>query len=343
MQFFLQRNWFSSFFWIITIAFGLSVLFIDVFFRLGGMRAVILATGIYAQIHFIISYLFAFHNLKRWLQNSFLGAFFSYLLLIGGTFYFYRELVLFISAFWGFMAVAGFFLLHFYENTIFFSETTAPQRPVLPSVERTALYFLLAAFSALLYLFYAPSYGQRFASVKIIFSGIDTWMLAAAAGVVLFLAAFIFIRGANHALLAKIVIPYLAAISVLFFIGSYFLSFFGIVYFITVWHFFMWHVFYVWKLWKRHPTFSPMPVSHKDLPEGTLAGTLAYGTSGPVPFLILSGIVAIFLVGYFISDYRATTQAFFYNPVYGQFSMFVWSIPHIALSFLPLRNMSVRA
>src|SRR3989338_9280929 len=116
MSFSLPKSGLFTFCWIMALSFGLSIIFIDAFLRLGGMRALILATGIYAQTHFTLSYLFSFNNLKRWLRNSFLGTFFLYLILIGGTFYFYRELVAFISVFWGFMAVAGFFLLHFYEN-----------------------------------------------------------------------------------------------------------------------------------------------------------------------------------------------------------------------------------
>src|SRR3989344_3359972 len=311
------RNFFGSrFFWIMFVSFTASVFFLKIFIELGGWTILILATTLYAQSHFLMAYFFSFEGLKRKLSNSTLAVFFIYgamFLLVFGPFRYWLE---FSTLFWGFMAIAGFFLLHFYENILFFLETSFPGASnfiVLTKWERRFFYFTLASFAFSLYLISAASYGPRFGFVAIRLQEIGSWPFILSAGLTGVLLALLFYFSRNRRAVMKLSFIALGMTAALFFIGTRYLSFFGLIYFVTVWHFSMWNVFYLWKLWVRTRSISFLPVSANTLPQNPFSGFVAYAASGPTPFLVSTLLLSFLVVVYFLSDYPGGRQALLFH------------------------------
>lgn len=325
------------FFWIMFVSMACAILFYIGAYSTFGWKGVIFGTTLFAQVHFLMSYAFSFNNIKEKMRGSFAAGLGIYLLLIGLPIAFYSQLLTFVSAFWGLMMVMAYFLLHYYENIFYFWDTSAAPSSstrTLGGYERGVLYFILSTFAFLLLLPLAQSYGYKFRHAAVRYYGVEDIAYILTAALLVLLVSYFLYRGGFSTTILKLLLVSTTAIAVLTLVASQFMNFLGILYFNIIWHLFMWHVFYVWKLWQRSASLSFFPTQPSVLPHRIFGRFLAYATSGPLPFLAVTMLFALPAVGYFAFDYDGSRQTFLFHPFYSQFAVYIWTIPHITLSFI---------
>lgn len=204
----------------------------------------------------------------------------------------------------------------------------------LGGMGRRLFYFILAGATFITFLPIIQAQGSRFGAVRIRYSGFEEIVYIISFFILLILTSLFLYQSKHRFSALKILALALVGVGVLTFTASRFLTLIGILYFTPIWHFFLWHIFYVWKLWQRSRSISPLPSFSVISPEQPLNKFLAYATSGPLPFLLISVLFAIPVVGYAALDYDGSIPSLFSHPFYGQFAMFIWAIPHITLSFV---------
>ena len=311
---------------IFTTALGCTAFFYSAANYLGGTRGVILGTSLFSIVHFSLAYLFAYRQFKRKMGDSHIYALGALTMLLGITGIFFSSILGIISLFGGIIVVFFYFLLHFYENIFFFLERN---NLLLWTVNnqniRTPLFFFLSVFTLLVLLGSAKKYGvEGFRSAAITYSGIDlAWYFVL--GIILIVTGTYLIFQSQYPLgtLKNITLSVLI-ISICILVFNSLFNFMEIVYFIILWHFFMWHVYYFWRLWNTKTS-------------GSATSLVAYARSGFLPFAGVTLLLAVPLLIYFALSYDGTRTMFLYHPLYGQFAMFIWSLPHFTFSFLPIR------
>jgi len=333
----------TPFFWIILSAMICATLFYLGATALGGRRGVILGTTLFAQVHFLMAYTFAFPGATAMLGGKRTAALGLYVILLGLPALFYSEMLAFVSTFMGIIVVVAYFLLHYYENILFFWDRAAASFPptrALSGTSRTLLYVLLSAVSLFVLLPSAQAFGPKFASAAIRFFYLPGAAYGATVAVILGTAFAFYVRAERKkGALAAAAFSSLAVI-LLVVIASRFLDFLGILYFTVLLHFFMWHIFYLWKIARGfvapHLTGSGDPVA------AFPSKFLGFAVKTPATFLLATAFFALPIALYFAFDYDGLRSTFLYHPFYGQFALFIWAIPHITLSFLPIRRSAQR-
>jgi len=334
----LEKFFHLPFIWIMLASLAGAAIFYKSAFTMGKIRGVTLATTLFAQIHFLMAYTFGFNGLKRWVGNSFWLTLGIYALLISVPIVFYPYLLFSMSTFWGLMAFIGYFFLHFFENILYFWEISAVPfhtGKTLQGRERQLFYFFLSAMMFIVILPYAHAYGPAFRGATIRFFDIGNGVYLLAASFVIFVFILLLYYSDQRKSILALCVGSTSFITSFIFLALRFLDFFSLLYFIILWHIFMWHIFYLWKVWKR-TRYHLVP--YEPSPHQSFDRFLAYATSGPGPFLIITLLFAVPVVGYFLLNYDGSQQKLLFHPFYGQFAMLIWALPHITFSFLPIKK-----
>ena len=304
----------------------ISLLWYIVGFRAGTPLLLFASVALFGQLHFLMAYTFGFRSVARWLKGT-APALALYGLLIFGTIYFYDLLFVFVFSFWGQMALWIYFLLHHTENMLFFWETlTTKSAPIFSRWGRRIFYTLLSAIPFVV-LF---SKARTDAGLP---KPDSIWIFFAYVILGIGIAGFLLIQSMSmqkRGVLALVVLTTAALSFALQYSG---LTFLFITLFIILWHFVIWHIFYIQKTWRKndsHPSFYS-----GELPTAWYLRFVRYPTSGTGPFLATTLLFLAPILTYFFITFDGAATTLITNPFYGEYALFIWSIPHITFSFLP--------
>ena len=321
-----NTRFFSPLFTLLATSLLISIVWYGIGLRADAPLLLFASIALFGQLHFLMAYVFGFRSIARWL-NGVAPALALYAILLLGTLHYYDSLFVFVFSFWGQMAIWIYFLLHHSENMLFFWETLGAQSaPIFSRWSRRIFCLLLSAIPFVM-LFSKARTDAGIAKLD------PAWMLSAHIFLAISITGFLFLQSISareRIKLALVALTTAVCSLALLYSGMTFLF---ITLFIILWHFVIWHIFYIQKTWQKSRTFSLFPSG--GLPAPWYPRFIAYATSGTAPFLAVSLLFLAPMLVYFFATFHGAPATFIANPFYGEYALFIWSIPHITFSFLP--------